>query len=280
MSDDEYSSNCLFSPSMTVQRYIFTRNAIQQYNNTSDKAVTSVLDVGSHECNFVRFLKQLKPSLTEIHCLDVKASHLQMAQKVVSPSAMDHFSQRKKDLNVHLYTGSILQPDARFGFSAVDALTAIEVVEHLHLAELPSFVSTVFGHICPKLAIITTPNYEYNRLIQREVAKNGNGDGQAAELPPPPFRDEDHKFEWTRKEFASWCKGIVEQYTDYCFVIDGVGRLKTDLAKNTGFCTQTAVFTRTQDETSRPAKNSSSQPVGQVYQLYSSHCYKKNVHFS
>ncbi|KAL9645547.1 hypothetical protein ABK040_000611 [Willaertia magna] len=42
---------------------------------------------------------------------------------------------------------------------------------------------------------------------------------------PFPFRDSDHKFEWTRSEFNDWIKHIEEEYNEYkCIHIGGVGQ--------------------------------------------------------
>ena len=47
----------------------------------------------------------------------------------------------------------------------------------------------IFGQLSPKIAIITTPNVEFNVLFPN--LKQG-------------FRHYDHKFEWTRAEFQEW----------------------------------------------------------------------------
>ena len=302
MSDDEYSSNCLFNPSMAVQRYIFTRNAIQRYNKDNNKdnneknpPISTVLDLGCNECHLVRFLKQLS-SLKVIHCLDLQTHHLQFGQRNVRPSAMDYLKERQHQLTVHLYTGSALQPDGRFGGDGggdhqVDAVTAIELVEHLWpQTELPAFVSTVFGHIRPKLVVITTPNAEYNSLIQRAVAEAKKKDADAEDGKEPGdnsknnnnsssngFRDADHKFEWTREQFASWCTGVVQQYDDYRFHLDGVGRLAADTEQVTGYCTQIALFTRKVAQDRPSAGKTSQTKAGEVYKLFSSHCYRKST---
>lgn len=46
----------------------------------------------------------------------------------------------------------------------------------------------IFGYIKPKLAVITTPNADFNVLFP-----NFSG-----------FRHPDHKFEWTREQFQNW----------------------------------------------------------------------------
>lgn len=62
-------------------------------------------------------------------------------------------------------------------------------IEHLEADILDRVPSVVFGVLQPKVAVITTPNSEFNVLF-------------------PDFtglRHYDHKFEWTRAEFQAWC---------------------------------------------------------------------------
>ena len=79
----------------------------------------------------------------------------------------------------------------------------------------------------PKIVVITTPNREYNVLFESFEG---------------PFRHDDHKFEWTRREFQDWVhKSILEKYEDYCLhQFDGVG----EGTINTGPCSQIAVLVR------------------------------------
>ena len=75
---------------------------------------------------------------------------------------------------------------------------AIELIEHLTPDVLEKFPQTVFGHMKPKIVIITTPNQEYNVLFEQFEG---------------PFRHWDHKFEWTRSEFQNWVETcIIDKY--------------------------------------------------------------------
>lgn len=77
--------------------------------------------------------------------------------------------------------GDITQVDQRL--IDVDAVVAIELIEHLESRILQKVPESIFGHIKPKLAIFTTPNREFNVVFE-------NFEG--------PFRHWDHKFEFTR----------------------------------------------------------------------------------
>jgi hypothetical protein len=45
---------------------------------------------------------------------------------------------------------------------------------------------------------VTTPNAEYNRMWKT--------------LPAGQFRHADHRFEWTRAQFAAWAAGVGERH--------------------------------------------------------------------
>lgn len=61
-------------------------------------------------------------------------------------------------------------------------------IEHLHPPVLEAMPDVVFGHLLPKVAVITTPNSEFNVLFPDLKG----------------FRHYDHKFEWTRAQFEKW----------------------------------------------------------------------------
>lgn len=67
---------------------------------------------------------------------------------------------------------------------------------------LGSFKANVFGIYKPKLVIITTPNAEFN--VNFPNLNYGTSEST--------FRHDDHKFEWTREEFESWCFTICQEF--------------------------------------------------------------------
>ncbi len=64
-------------------------------------------------------------------------------------------------------------------------------IEHLEAEVLEKVPATIFGKIRPKIAVITTPNSEFNVLFDFEKDNR-------------KFRHDDHKFEWSRDEFQLW----------------------------------------------------------------------------
>lgn len=60
-------------------------------------------------------------------------------------------------------------------------------IEHLYPETLTDLPYNIFGYIKPQVAIMTTPNADFNVLFNK-----------------PGFRHYDHKFEWTREQFQDW----------------------------------------------------------------------------
>jgi len=120
------------------------------------------------------------------------------------------------------FQGSVLTPSPLF--LNFDAVTCIELVEHLKPEVLPAFKKNIFGYIRPNLVVISTPNFDFNILFSNDNK----------------LRHWDHKFEWTKNEFQTWCHEICAQF-NYCVCFDGVGRAP-ESKKELGFCSQFAIF--------------------------------------
>lgn len=93
--------------------------------------------------------------------------------------------------------GSLFYYDERL--KDKDLMILCEVIEHIDEMRLPKVFDTLLHLYSPKSLIVTTPNREYNEIY--DMAEH--------------FRHDDHRFEWTRAEFRSWCaerntKGIYE----------------------------------------------------------------------
>lgn len=101
-------------------------------------------------------------------------------------------------------------------------------IEHVFPDVLEKIPFNIFGFIKPKIAVLTTPNREFNVLFN---------------MPPGTFRHDDHKFEWTRSEFEDWCHHICARFPDYCVQFHGVGNPPTE-HQNLGSCSQLGFFIR------------------------------------
>ena len=74
----------------------------------------------------------------------------------------------------------------------------MEVIEHVDPPRLPALAGAVFGHARPATVVVTTPNVEYN--VRYEGLAAGT------------LRHHDHRFEWTRAEFAAWADACRDRY--------------------------------------------------------------------
>jgi 3' terminal RNA ribose 2'-O-methyltransferase Hen1 len=130
-------------------------------------------------------------------------------------------SQRAR---LRLLQSSLTYRDERF--AGFDALVLMEVIEHLDLPRLPSLERTVFGYAQPRVVVVTTPNSEHNVRFEW--------------LPAGVLRHPDHRFEWTREQFRTWCEAVAARH-GYAVRYDAVG----DDDPQVGPATQMAVFIKT-----------------------------------
>jgi len=124
---------------------------------------------------------------------------------------------------VTLLHGALTYRDVRW--HEADAAALVEVIEHLDPDRIPAVEEVIFGQARPKTMIVTTPNRDHNALFET--------------LPAGAFRHPDHRFEWSRDEFASWAGTVSDRY-GYQVAIEGVGDDHPDF----GAPSQMAVFTR------------------------------------
>ncbi|XP_070156491.1 putative uncharacterized protein DDB_G0282129 isoform X2 [Polyergus mexicanus] len=103
----------------------------------------------------------------------------------------------------------------------------IDRIEHLYPDTLMDLPFNIFEYIVPKVAIITTPNADFNILFP-----NFSG-----------YRHPDHKFEWTREQFQDWAQNIVVKYPSYSVTFHGICKGPAG-TEELGTCTQMAVFHR------------------------------------
>ena len=95
----------------------------------------------------------------------------------------------------------------------------------LTIDRLGHLENSLFGDAAPRAVVVTTPNADYNVLFPS--------------LPAGEFRHPDHRFEWSRAEFAAWCDRIAENF-GYNVRIEPLG----DVDETHGAPSQMAVFTR------------------------------------
>lgn len=124
--------------------------------------------------------------------------------------------------DVDLWQSSLMYTDPRCrGF---DAVILMEVIEHIDADRLAVAEYSVFDTMAPRTVVVTTPNREHNTVF-------GLADNE--------LRHPDHRFEFTRAEFADWAARVAERYR-YTVELGGIGEDVPEV----GPPTQTAVFTR------------------------------------
>lgn len=208
-----------FEPPLSVQRYQYAYDVLFK----DDSRIIKMADFGCAEGRLFRHLKKL-PFVEEINLIDILKSELEDAIYHCSPIAWDMIFGRFVELTLNIYQGSVIEPDSRL--IGLDAITMIELIEHLDPVTLSELPSNIFGYLQPRIVIISTPNVEYN--IHFPQLRDGK------------FRHWDHKFEWSREQFKLWCSSVADQY-GYTITYDGVGK-HSQANESVGFCSQIAVF--------------------------------------
>ncbi|GAA4070968.1 3' terminal RNA ribose 2'-O-methyltransferase Hen1 [Nonomuraea soli] len=181
----------------------------------ADLGATSVIDLGCGGGELVGALLS-RPRFTRVAGTDVSPLALTIAARKLKLDRMPD----AKSARLTLFQSALTYTDKRF--AGYDAAVLMEVVEHVDPPRLTALERVVFGHAKPQHVIVTTPNIEYN--VRYEFLTG--------------LRHNDHRFEWTRQEFAAWAEQTATQY-GYSVRYAPVGEPDPDL----GPPTQMAIFT-------------------------------------
>ena len=178
--------------------------------------VRRVVDMG---CGEGRLLQRLlkEPGLDEIIGLDVSSRSLEIAAQRLK---LDRLPERQRQ-RIRLLHGSLTYRDARI--QNADAITVVEVIEHLEPDRLDAFAKALFAYARPGLVVMTTPNVEYNAKFTG--------------MAPGQLRHRDHRFEWNRRQFREWAEKIGGEFA-YEVTFQSIGEEDAEL----GAPTQMAVF--------------------------------------
>ncbi|MEU7141326.1 3' terminal RNA ribose 2'-O-methyltransferase Hen1 [Nocardia sp. NPDC046473] len=200
------------TPSLAVTRRAAVRAALHEVG------ARRVLDLGCGEGTLLRELLSDK-AFTEIVGVDVSMRALHIAERKLRLERLpERVAQR-----LTLRQGALTYTDARL--RGYDAAVLMEVIEHVDLPRLGALEHSVFAGAAPGAVLVTTPNAEFN--VRYETLAAGT------------FRHVDHRFEWTRAEFAAWADAVATRH-GYAVRFVPIGEPDAEL----GAPTQMAVFTK------------------------------------
>ncbi|MEV4169657.1 3' terminal RNA ribose 2'-O-methyltransferase Hen1 [Nonomuraea sp. NPDC049709] len=178
----------------------------------------SVIDLGCGQGELVGALLA-RPRFTRVGGMDVSSMALTIAARKLRLERMPD----AKRARLTLFQGALTYADKRL--AGYDAAVLMEVIEHVDPPRLAALERVVFDRARPRHVLVTTPNIEHN--VRYEFLTG--------------LRHPDHRFEWTRAEFAAWAQRVAGQF-GYQVAVEPVG----DDDPEVGPPTQMGVFTRDQ----------------------------------
>ncbi|XVF75028.1 hypothetical protein PTKIN_Ptkin13bG0156200 [Pterospermum kingtungense] len=231
---EDRMEQALFSPPLSKQRVEYAVRHIKE------SCATSLVDFGCGSGSLLESLLDYPTSLETIVGVDISQKSLSHAAKVLHSKLTmrsDPDASCRSIKSAVLYDGSITDFDYRLhGF---DIGTCLEVIEHMEEDQACLFGDVVLSSFCPRILIVSTPNYEYNVILQKSNLTSQEDDPEE-KIQSCKFRNHDHKFEWTREQFNHWASELAVRH-NYSVEFSGVGG-SADLEP--GFASQIAVFRR------------------------------------
>jgi 3' terminal RNA ribose 2'-O-methyltransferase Hen1 len=183
-----------------------------------ERGARRVADLGCGAGVLTRALLADK-QIEQVVAIDVSARALQLAARDLRLDRMPPGQRERLDI----FQSALTYRDDRL--AGLDAAVLMEVIEHVDAERLPALERAIFGFAGPATVLVTTPNAEYNPHFET--------------LPPGQLRHRDHRFEWTRAQFAAWAAHVADAY-HYQVAFRPVGPEHPDA----GPPTQLAVFDR------------------------------------
>jgi len=188
-----------------------------------------VLDLG---CGEGRLLTRLRDKATFVtRCAGVDVDHAALSVARANTEPQEGVNPRPQPLAMELLRGNLSSAAAGavpISLIGWDAIACVETVEHLDPEPLADLPAALLGALRPKIAIVTTPNVEFNVVWG---------------LTPGELRHWDHRFEWNRSEFRSWAEDAATKH-GYRVHFTGVGEPHDDSHGDIGQASQFAVFER------------------------------------
>lgn len=227
---EDRMEKALFNPPLSKQRVEFAVRHINQLH------ATTLVDFGCGSGSLLDSLLEHPTTLEKIVGVDISRKGLTRAAKSLHQKLSKKLLLQTSVPTAVLYHGSVTDFDSRlYGF---DIGTCLEVIEHVEEDQASLFGNVVLSSFCPAVLIVSTPNYEYNPILQRSAMPNKEEE-QEENAGPCKFRNHDHKFEWTRSQFQRWATGLAASH-NYSVEFSGVGGSSDE----PGYASQIAVFRR------------------------------------
>ncbi|KAL2635375.1 hypothetical protein R1flu_006854 [Riccia fluitans] len=279
-----------FKPSLSKQRVDYALRIIEELQ------AKSLIDLGCGSGSLLESLLEQPTELKKLVGVDISHKSLVRAAKLLTQKLKNEKMPGKKSLeSIDLFEGSITEPDLRL--RNADVAVCIEVVEHMDPEPLEKFGSVVLGMLQPKVLIVSTPNFEYNPILQglpwdpltNSLTKPASLNVQQSEgkkirlaehhpvdrMPKDApcarslkFRNDDHRFEWTRAEFRDWASNMAGEYY-YDVTFSGVGGSGEE--DGPGFASQIAFFSRNCEVTKRADSLKQHQPLANGFHHLNGH---------
>lgn len=232
---EDRMEQALFSPPLSKQRVEYALKYIKEFS------ATSLIDFGCGSGSLLESLVGSPSSLEKIVGIDISQKGLIRAAKILHSKLekLDATVPTSSIQSVILYEGSITVFDPRL--HGYDIGTCLEVIEHMQEEQACLFGDIALGLFRPRVLIVSTPNYEYNIILQKSNIASQEDDLDEKSQPEIcKFRNHDHKFEWTRAQFNHWAIDLASKH-NYSVEFGGVGGI-ADVEP--GFASQIAVFRR------------------------------------
>lgn len=145
-----------------------------------DSGAARVLDLGCGDGDlFVRLAAM--PALAQVVGIDICTASLDRLRARLQRTDV----QAGK---VDVRHGSMTDPSP--DLAGFDCAVLLETIEHIDPDQLSRLERALFSVLRPQTIIITTPNAEFNPLLG---------------VPAHRMRHPDHRFEWDRARFRTWC---------------------------------------------------------------------------
>lgn len=168
----------------------------------------TVIDMGAGEGKLSMLLAQIN-TISKLYSVDPSNHALAKMEK--------RFADKHFATAPIIKWGSLYYEDKEF--TEADVFILCEVIEHINEERLPQIMQLITQNYMPLHLIITTPNAEYNTVYELEE-----------------MRHDDHRFEWDRKQFETWCKTVAPNY-DLHF--QGIGTVHEQYGAPTQMCIMT-----------------------------------------